>query len=155
MAAGRSAFRGRASFRGCTDNSRGGAFMWVQYSRECVEELLVAFEWSPCLRIEFYFPNVDSLYFRCYEAAGYEGHLGDIVTNSCNLDKAEYSVVLDNVVAISRFYDPLNAISKWSYCAPDIRFQNLYAQQQPFRLFWLPECGGIRFVSSPKWRFLR
>lgn len=53
-----------------------------------------------CVGVELPFPNMDLLHFRCCEKSSYGRRLDDTLTNTCNIDVAEWCFVQDSVVAI-------------------------------------------------------
>lgn len=66
--------------------------------------------WGHCssrgvLHLHWFFPNMDSLCFLCFEEGAYKRHLGDIVANIKNIEEACWSYVSDKFVAILHRYD--------------------------------------------------
>lgn len=72
---------------------------------------------------KFYFSNSDSPYVYCYEEVEYEQRLGDIVAHICRNSGDDWSIILENFLAVSRLYDLFCAIASWVYWVHNMDFE--------------------------------
>lgn len=107
-----------------------------------------------------YLPNRNSLFVCGCEEMGYEKILGNTVVSITNSDEADWSCVLDDVVAILRPCDPFYAIEDLVYWARDMDFK-MQMSSRGWLVFldwdnveafaWPIQDHGDFYISRPAW----